>query len=95
MSQYVDLDKLSNALMTIFTDDRENSSKHFINGIKTAIEVAESMVEKDVGEIVHCRDCIFKGKYKCRLSNLWVDNEDYCSRARRASTNVQGNSGET
>lgn len=82
MSRYIDLDKLLDA-MCIFSDT-ENGDAHFMNGINTAIEVAESMVEKDVGEIVHCGDCVYKGQYKCRYNNMWVDGiRDYCSNARK------------
>ena len=94
MSRYVDLDKLLEAL-SIFNDTK-NGDKHFFYGIETAVEVAEGMVEKDLEKVVHCRDCVFKGEYKCRYNNMWVDGvRDYCSNARRASTNVQGNSDET
>lgn len=81
MSRYVDLDKLLNAL-SIF-NDTENGDEHFINGIDTAIEVAEGMVERNLEEVTHCRDCVFKGEHKCRYNNMWVGSTDYCSNARK------------
>ena len=48
MSRYIDLDKLLDALCDL--SDTENGDAHFMNGINTAIEVAESMVEKTWGK---------------------------------------------
>ena len=92
MCRYVDLDKLSNALCGL--RDYQNGNVHFLNGIKTVIEVADGMVERDLEKVVHCRDCIFKGKYKCRYNNMWVDNNrDYCSNARKIAADAKMDGG--
>lgn len=51
MCRYVDLDKLSNALCGL--RDYQNGNVHFLNGIKTALEVADGMVEENLEEEKH------------------------------------------
>ena len=92
MSRYIDVDKLLDALCGM--SDTENGDVHFMNGVNTVIEAAESMVEKDVGKIVHCGDCVYKGQYKCRYNNMWVDNHrDYCSNARKIAAGAKMDGG--
>lgn len=56
MSEYIDKSKLIEAL-SIF-NDKENGNPHFLNGIKTAIEIAENYaVDGEVEKVVHCGVC--------------------------------------
>jgi hypothetical protein len=81
MSRYINKDKLIEAL-SIF-NDKEHGNPNFLNGIKTAAEVAENISIVDLEEVIHCRDCKHKGEYRCRNTNMYVGNNDYCSFAER------------
>lgn len=37
--------------------DRENGNEHFINGIETVLEYAETMPTVDAVPVIRCKDC--------------------------------------
>lgn len=54
--RYIDADGLLEALSGF--NDKRHGNKHFINGIKTAIELVENYaVDGEVEKVVHCSVC--------------------------------------
>lgn len=75
MSAYIDKRKIIEAL-SIF-NDKEHGNPHFLNGIKTAIEVVENFSE----EIVQCKDCIYSQQFTVPTLATGICHCDYFMRS--------------
>lgn len=72
--------------------DKEHANEHFINGIETVMEYAESLPTADVAPVVRCRDCKFayinsfsaaSGIALCTSSGQPMQQDDFCSYGER------------
>lgn len=96
MSRYIDLDKLLDA-MCIFSDT-ENGDAHFMNGINTAIEVAESMAINALKEKIEPKEtpveAYKRGYTKGYLDGYAQGEKDGMATAIKAYAHMQGEYGE-
>lgn len=67
MAEYIDRDALMQFPIRRDHYDRKNGNKHFINGIESVLEYAESLPTADVAPVVRCKDCIYTRKLYGRL----------------------------
>lgn len=68
--------------------DKEHGNEHFIYGIETVLEYAESLPTADVVPVVRCRDCRKFKTYGCRMVASGYD--DFCSYGERKDGETDG-----
>ena len=57
MADYIDREALRQFPIRKDHYDKKNGNEHFIFGIETVMEYAESLPAADVAPVVRCRDC--------------------------------------
>lgn len=67
MAEYIDREGLMKFPIRRDHCDKEHANEHFINGIETVLEYAESLPAADVAPVVRCKDCIYTRKLYGRL----------------------------
>lgn len=67
MAEYIEREALMKFPIRRDHCDKEHANEHFINGIETVLEYAESLPTADVAPVVRCKDCIYTRKLYGRL----------------------------
>lgn len=63
MAEYIDREELMKFPIRRDHYDKEHGNEHFIWGIETVLEYAESLPTADVAPVVRCRDCKYFMEY--------------------------------
>ena len=94
MAEYIEREALLKYPIRANRCDKENANEHFIYGIESVMEYAESLPAADVVEVVRCNDCKSFGIYQCSGNGYCthdkglIDTEpdDFCSYGERRDT---------
>lgn len=85
--EYIDREVLMSFPIRKNHYDEEHGNEHFINGIETVFEYAESLPAADVVEVVRCKDCKHLGIDECgtfcKIRYLMTELEDFCNYGER------------
>ena len=81
MAEYIEMEALMKFPIRSDHCDKEHANEHFICGIETVLEYAESLPAADVAPVVRCCDCRKFKTYGCRMVASGYD--DFCSYGER------------
>lgn len=92
--EYIDREALKRFPIRLNHYDKEHGNEHFVLGIESVLEYAESLPAADVAEVQHgywydivqCEDVAFatcsvcnnRGKLRTERSGIWYINNPYC-----------------
>lgn len=84
MPRLIDANALIAEMHNVILEDGEDR--------RTFYEVIERQPTIEQPEIIHCRDCKHKFGSACdNFAEVWVSQNDYCSRAERKEDNNETN----
>ena len=84
MPRLIDANALIAEMHNVILEDGEDR--------RTFYEVIERQPTTEQPEIIHCRDCKHKFGSACdNFAEVWVSQNDYCSRAERKEDNNETN----
>lgn len=91
MAEYIEREALMKFPIRRDHCDKERANEHFINGIETVLEYAESLPAADVAPVVRCKDCKHEFGGSCIICGFQRrEPEDFCSYGERRDGDTDG-----